>query len=306
MNRQSRRKFVLHSLALATFGLLSGCAALPWQPRRPARVPRVGLLLLGGLGVVPAGISGMSPPDAFLDGLRELGYVDGQTMTLESRWAENRTERLGQLASELVSLEVDVIAVSGNAAIRAALDTTSTTPIVMLVSADPVGDGFVTSLSRPGGNLTGLSSNAVNTVGKRLELLREIRPSLRRLAVLWNTAEASKVREFDELRSLAQRDSLEIVSVGVTGLDDFDQGLATLAQVRPDALMVLEDPLMAGNQRGRIADFTLLNRLPLMSEGTELVRALLSPMAGIASTSGAAAPATWTNFSRAPTQATAY
>ena len=260
MNRQSRRKFVLHSLALATFGLLSGCAALPWQPRRPTRVPRVGLLLLGGLGVVPAGISGMSPPDAFVDGLRELGYVDGQTMTLESRWAENRIERLGQLASELVTSGGRDRGI-GECRIRAALDTTSTTPIVMLVSADPVGDGFVNSLSHPGGNLTGLSSNAVNTVGKRLELLREIRPSLRRLAVFWNTTEASKAREFDELRSLAQRDSLEIVSVGVSGLDDFDQGLATLAQVRPDALMVLEDPLMAGNQRGRIADFTLLNRL---------------------------------------------
>ncbi len=226
-------------------------------------------------------------------------------MTLESRWAENRTERLHQLVSELVSLDVDVIAVAGNAAIRAALDMTSTTPIVMLVSADPVGDGFVTSLSRPGGNLTGLSSNAVNTVGKRLELLREIRPSLRKLAVFWNTTEASKVREFDELRTLAQRDSVEIVSAGVTDLDDFDQGLAAVAQARPEALMILEDPLMAGNQYGRIADFALTNRLPSMSEAGERVSAggLVSYGRNLPALFRRE-PGTWTRSSRAPIQAT--
>jgi hypothetical protein len=97
VSARTRREFLGRSLALASFGLLTGCGALPWQPRKPERLPRVGLLLLGGLGVVPAGVSGMTPPDAFLDGLPELGYVDGQSMTLERRWAENRTERLASL-----------------------------------------------------------------------------------------------------------------------------------------------------------------------------------------------------------------
>ena len=256
---RTRRQFVCGGLTLLGLIQSSGCGGLPIPGQQPARVPRIGLLIGG-------------PQADFLGGLRDLGYVDGQTIALEIRGAENRPERLTQIMAEFVSLGVDVIVAAGNAPIRAAKQATSTTPIVMLVSSDPVGDGLIASLARPGGNVTGLSSIAVATVGKRLELLKQIHPRLHRLSVLWNTTESSKTRELHELRGRAQGLGVALHSAGVTSPEDLDSGLATATTAGADALLVLADPL-TNSHRARITDFAVRNRLPSMYEAQESVLA---------------------------------
>jgi putative tryptophan/tyrosine transport system substrate-binding protein len=174
MSRLSRRQ-VLQGAGVAGLGLLAGCGRLATQA--PGRIPRVGILE----GALP-----MSAPQvqAFVQGLRDLGYQDGQNLSLEFRSAETQNERLPALATELVRLGVDIIVAGGAISIRAALQATDTIPIVMLASNDPVSAGFVTSLARPGGNATGLAYLSAPLAPKRLELLKETVPHVTRIAVI--------------------------------------------------------------------------------------------------------------------------
>jgi putative ABC transport system substrate-binding protein len=235
-----------------------GGAAVAWPltaRSQPARTYRIGVL----------GSENSPHWEGFRQGLRDLGYVDGRNVTMEWRWAEGRTDRFPVLATELVGLRVDVIAVSGTPAIRAAKQATDTIPIVMTVSAYPEKIGLVESLARPGGNVTGLSNVAPELVGKRLELLKEIVPRASRVAVFWNPASPVEPLGFRELLAAAPAVGVEIVSVEVRNPEDFSTAFASVASNRPDALHVFGNQV---NFKGRklIVDFAAENRLPSIYE----------------------------------------
>ena len=261
MNRR-RRLDAPRTVAL----IVTLAAAVLWVPvpsdaQPAARVYRIGLLSFGP--PFPGPIPPASVFGAFLQGLRERGYVEGQNAILESRWAELKADRLPALAADLVRLRVDVIVTTGDAAVRAARQATSTIPIVMAVSGDPVGSGYVASLARPGGNVTGLSFLSPDLSAKLLELLKETIPSVSRVAVLWNAGNPVKVLDFRETQRAARILGLTLQSVEVRSTNDFDRAFAAITRQRPDAFITLVDEFM--NQeahRLRIADFAARSRLP--------------------------------------------
>ena len=181
-------------VAVLTASILAGSHLAGAQ--QPAKVSRVGFLLSGSPGAVPT-------VDAFRQGLRELGYVEGKNIVIEYRWAEGKLDRLPELAADLVRLKVDVIVASDGQVIRAAKAATKTIPIVMTQSTDPVASGFVASLARPGGNITGLSIMSTELSGKRLELLKEVSPRISRVAVLIGATSATQA-SLKEMERAAQ------------------------------------------------------------------------------------------------------
>ena len=232
------------------------------------QVPRI-----GWLGLTPAN----SPRaqyhiDAFRQGLREHGWMEGQNVTIEYRSAEGRSERLADLAAELVRLPGDVLVGSGEDTIRALRRATSAIPIVMVVSAAPVETGLVANLARPGGNITGLSIQAAEMGGKRLGLLKEAVPHAARVAVLWNAAYPGKDLELQGTQIAARTLGVTLHAVAVRGPDDFDRAFAAIAKERPDALLTFSDALTLHHQR-RIVDFAARHRLPLVSEIKEFAEA---------------------------------
>jgi putative ABC transport system substrate-binding protein len=211
--------------------------------------------------------------DALRHGLRELGWVEGQNLVIEWRFAEGRDERLPELAAELVRLGVEVIVTGGGEpVVRALMHATSTMPIVMAVSVAPVEAGLVASLARPGGNVTGLSIQAAETGGKRLELLKEAVPQATRMAVLWNAAHPGKDLEWHYTQVAAQALGVTLHSIEVRRPDEVDGALAAVAAERPDALIVFSEPLTLGHQR-RIVDFATQHKLPMISETSEFAEA---------------------------------
>jgi putative ABC transport system substrate-binding protein len=250
-----RRIALLVTLAL---GLLVALLAAGAQPA--TKVYRIGLL------------SGLFPPsaptsreEAFRQGLRALGYVEGQNLVIEYRYAEGRAERLPDLAAELVRLPVDVMVAGSNAPVRAAQHATRTLPIVMAGSPDPVGNGFVASLAHPGGNITGLATLGDELSGKRLEILKEMVPPSGRIAVLANPADPTYAPRMNNLRAAAQALGLHLHVVEVRRADELDTAFAAMTQTRAEALLVVEDGvLVSSSLRGRIADLAALSRLPAM------------------------------------------
>jgi putative ABC transport system substrate-binding protein len=231
-------------------GLLTAPLAAEAQP-----VWRVGIL----------GNENSAPWEAFRRGLRDLGYVGGRNLTMESRWSEGRTERLPALAIELVQLRVDVIVASGTQAVRAAKQATSTIPIVMAVSAHPDKIGLVESLARPGGNVTGLDNVGPDLKGKQLQLLKEVAPKVSRVAVLWNPANLVETFGFKEMVAAAAVIGVEIQSIDVRTPDDYLAAFATVTASRADALYAFGNPANFKN-RQLIADFALKSRLPSIYE----------------------------------------
>jgi putative tryptophan/tyrosine transport system substrate-binding protein len=221
--------------------------------------------------------------DAFCDGLRELGWIKGKNVTVGLRYAENRVERLPEVAAELVRINVDVIVGRGTLAPLAAKRATSTIPIVMAASGDPLGSGLVASLARPGGNVTGMSLMAPDLGGKRLELLKELLPRLARVAVLWDAANPFPAIVFKETQAAGQALAIEVQSLEVRAADDFDGVFEVARKQRPDALITVDDPLTFNYQK-RIADFALVNQLPSLHGVREFVVAggLLSYGANVA------------------------
>ena len=199
--------------------------------------------------------------DAFCDGLRELGWIKGKNVTVEPRYAENRLERLPELAAELVRIDVDVIVGRGTLGPLAAKRATSAIPIVMAASGDPLGSGLIASLARPGGNVTGMSLMVPDLGGKRLELLKELLPRLARVAVLWNAANPYPAIVFKETQAAARTLTIEVQSLEVRAADDFDGVFEVVRKQRPDALITVEDPLTFNYQK-RIVVFALANQLP--------------------------------------------
>ena len=246
--------------------------SFPARAQQPKKVPRIGYLS----AFDAATESARSRPQAIRLGLRELGYIEGQNVATEYRYAEGKLDRLPELAAELVRLKVDIILVTGgDQVIRAAKDATKTIPIVMIgASADPVEAGIVDSLAHPGGNVTGVTALTRELGGKRLDLLKEAVPKLARVAVLYDPASSVNVREVKEDLPVAARAlRLTLQPWEVRAADDLDRVFAAMRKQRPDGLyMVGGGPLMRANQK-RIVDFALKSRLPSMYQGREFVDA---------------------------------
>jgi len=202
--------------------------------------------------------------------LRELGWIEGRTVAIEYRWAEGHPERFAEIATEFVGLKVDVIVTRGGA-VLAAKQATSVIPIVFAAAGDPVGGGLVASLARPGGNITGLSVQAPDLAGKRLELLREVFPDLRRLAIMGNVDYAATVLEMHEFQEAARTLRLEVIPLEIRRTEDIAPALESL-KGRAHALYVVGDPL-ANLNRVRVNTFALVARLPTMSALREYVEA---------------------------------
>ena len=236
--------------------LLAGTAAA-WP--LAARAQQAGKLpTIGFLGVSSAGaIAGWLP--AFVQRLRELGWIEGRTVAINYRWAEGQTERFSEIAAEFVRLKVDVIVTAGSGA-AAAKEVTSVIPIVFYVSTDPLGTGLVASLARPGGNVTGLSNQQADLAGKKIELLREVVPGLRRLAILANVGFAQAALEMGEAQTVAGNLGLQVVTSGMQRAEDIAPAFEAI-KGRADALYVCGDGLQVMN-RIRINTLALGLRLP--------------------------------------------
>jgi putative tryptophan/tyrosine transport system substrate-binding protein len=249
--------------------LLGGAAAgssLLWplaaRPQQPAKLPTIGLL--GATAPAPGWIA------AFVGRLRDHGWIEGQNVAIEYRWAENRIERFPEFAAEFVQLKVDVIVTGGTPAVLALKQATAAIPIVFMSAGDPVAYGLVASLARPGGNVTGLSPMYADLVGKRLELLREVVPGLGRLAVMANVGFRDAVQEMSDVRAIANAFGLEVSPSEIRRPEDIS--LAFEAIKGADALYVCGDPLILGN-RIRINTLALDARLPTMHGVREHVEA---------------------------------
>jgi putative ABC transport system substrate-binding protein len=203
--------------------------------------------------------------------LRELGWIEGRTVTIEYRWAEGREERFAEVADEFVRLKVDVIVTSGTPAVMASKQATSVIPIVFATAGDPVGSGLVASLARPGGNVTGLATLVADLAGKRLELLREIVPGLGRLAIMGNASNPFTVLELDEVQAAAGTLGLEVVTLEIRRAQDIAPAFEALKS-RADALYVCTDAL-ANTNRIRISTSALGVRLPTMHGSRDYVEA---------------------------------
>ena len=247
--------------------LLAGAAAWPLAAR--AQQPKV--VRLGYLDPAkPTDATAVNLRRQFVLGMRDLGYIEGRHFKMEDRYAEGRMDRLPALASELARSPVDIVLVFGDASIRAAMQASDTIPIVMTLAADPVGSGFVNSLARPGGNVTGMSALAPDVAGKRVELLKELVPRAVRVAVLWNSSNQAKVAEWDDTQDPARTVGLSLHSYEARSQEELDGALAAIGQNRPDALIVLNENLTIAF-RQRIGSFALANRLPMVSELREFV-----------------------------------
>ena len=234
--------------------------------QQTSKIPRIGYLAGATQAVAGHFV------EAFKQGLRELGYVEGKTYVLELRYAEGKSERLPELARELVGRKVDVI-VSGNDAATAAIKReTQTIPIVMGTSIDPVGTGFVANLARPGGNITGLSIISSELNGKRLALLREVVPGLSRVALLWNPDVRGALLDYKETEAAARSQHLELQSIEISRNDDFERAFASMTSQHAQAFILTPNPVALSN-RDQITSLARRNRLPSMYAQEEYVHA---------------------------------
>jgi putative tryptophan/tyrosine transport system substrate-binding protein len=248
--------------------VIAGSAAVAWP--LAARAQQRGKKYI--IGRFNAGSATEPLNDVFTEILRELGWVEGENVVFERRYAENRLERLPELAADLVRLKVDVIVATGILAPLAAKRATSTIPIVMTGAGDPLGTGLVDSLARPGGNVTGMSLMVPELGGKRLELLKELLPRLARVAVLWNAANPYSALVFKQVQAAGTILGIEVQSLEARQPDDFDGAFETVRRQHPDALMTVEDPITI-NHRKRIADFAIGQLLPTLQGFREFVAA---------------------------------
>jgi putative ABC transport system substrate-binding protein len=261
IRRLQRREFI---------ALLGGAAAssmlwpLATRAQQAGKRPTIGLLTAGAPATHGRWVA------AFVRRLRELGWIEGRTISIEYRWAEGRPERYAEIAAEFVRLKVDVIVTQGGA-VAAAKKATSVIPIVFTVAADPLGGGLVASLARPGGNVTGLSLQFTDLAGKRLELLREVVPRLDRLAIMANVSYPAAVLEMAEVEATARTLGLEVAPSPIRRAEDIAPAFEAL-KGRAEALYVCGDPLVTTN-RIRINTLALGARLPTMHGIREYVEA---------------------------------
>ena len=234
------------------------------QAQQPTTIPRIGFLITSSPSVIAPRM------DAFRQGLRALGYVEGKNIVIEPRHAEGKLDRLPALAAELVRLNVDVIVTSGPTATHPAKAATSTIPIVMAFDDDPVGSGFVASLARPGGNITGLSTLAPEISGKQLELLKEIVPRLNRVAVIGTSTRQGTAQSLKEMELAAGAFGVKVQYLNIQNPQDIETAFRAIGKERADALLVLQSPVF-NSQRAQIADLALKSRLPATYPRREFV-----------------------------------
>ena len=238
--------------------LVAACLAAPLAAgaqQQAGKLSRIGVLM----SIYPPDAD---PPQALRQGLRDLGYLEGQNLVIDWRYQLGGGDRLPTLAAELVRLKPDVIVADVTVAIRAAIQATSTIPIVMAISADAVGSGLVTNLGRPGGNVTGVTIMLAEMSAKRLQLLKEAVPNVSRVAVLWNPANPLHRALLKEIEAAAPSLRLQPIVVAVRSRDDFGNAFAEIRSVRADALFVSET--MTPGARRQLVDFAAKNRLPTM------------------------------------------
>jgi putative tryptophan/tyrosine transport system substrate-binding protein len=246
--------------------LLGGAAAWPFaaSAQQSGKMPRIGFL-----GNSTAALeSNLVGP--FREGLRDLGYEEGRSILIEYRWADGMYERFPVLIAELIALNVDVIVTAGTPAALAVKKATTSIPLVMIAVGEPVETGLVASLARPGGNATGVSSLSYGIQGKRLELLREMVPSISHVAVLWNSGSPIMIIQERETRAAAEVLGIKMLSLGVRTLEEIEQAFAAILRERSGALFVLADRLFL-HHRKRIIDFAIEQRLPGVYAYRELV-----------------------------------
>ena len=249
--------------SLALGALLWALGSLA-DAQQQAKVPRIGYL---GTASASANLVRI---EAFRQGLRELGYVEGKSIVIEYRWAEGKLDRIPALAAELVRLKVDIIVASGTTSTRAAKEATVTIPIVMGFNNDPVGNGFVTSLAHPGGNITGLSTLAPEISGKQLELLKEIVPKLSRVAVLGSSTTPGNAQARREIELAAGALKVQLQYLDVLATKDIETAFRAASNGRADAVLVLQSFVVLP-QRKQIADLAVKNRLPAIYYSIEYV-----------------------------------
>jgi ABC-type uncharacterized transport system substrate-binding protein len=237
------------------------------EAQQPARVPRIGYLTNAPLSVISIN------RDVFRQGLRELGYIEGKNIIFEWRSGEQSRERQRAMAAELVRLKVDVIVAGGSGDIRAAKEATSTIPIVMVNSGDAVASGFVASLARPGGNITGLSTLRPELMGKRLELLKEIIPKLSRLALFMGLSAGDAAQISKELDAAAGAVGVKLQPLDIQVGTDFESAFRAALKERADAALVRVGGPILDPQRKHVAELAVKNRLPVMYESADEVQA---------------------------------
>ncbi len=258
------RKLIANLAAVVLVSLLAHSA----EAQQTARIPRVGF------------ISGSGSPEnpwpsfeAFRQGMRDLGYVEGQNLLIEHRYGEGRLDRMPGLVNELVQQKVDVLIGTNNVVIRAAKKATKTIPIVMVSSIDPVAAGYVESLARPGGNITGLSYLSRDLSAKRMELLKEVLPKISRVAILWDANGPGPTVAFKEYQAAARTFKLHLQSLEVRGpTADLKGAFQAAKKGRAEALILVQNPLTIQHQE-QIMELATKNRLPSMNEDIQLVEA---------------------------------
>lgn len=265
MRGQSRRQFLRCGLPLVGLGLLAGCGTAPPWGQQPRSVPRIGHLAAGSAERPAASVA------PFLAGLRELGWIEGQNIAIEYRRAGEGVEEYSDLAAELVRFRVDIILAVGTLAALAASEATGTIPIVFSTAGDPVASGLVTSLARPGGNVTGLSQVTPQLAGKRLELLTEAAPRISRVVMFSDPTNPANVQQWAEMQIAARSLRLELQLLDVRHRDDLGAAFEAASKGQAEALITFEGPLL--NRSTEIDDFAAARRLPSMHARREHVEA---------------------------------
>src|SRR6266403_4859863 len=256
MKKATSRLFILATLLFAPVYLAHA---------QKATTPRIGVLYLGAPHSNPNF-------DVFVQGLRELGYIDGKNIVIEYRYAEGKEDRLPELATELVRLKVDAIFTAGTPALFALKQATKTIPIVFFSTSDPIGTGIVASLAHPGGNITGMSGLASDLWPKRLELLKEIFPKLSRVAMLWNKNNDGMALEAKATQEVAGPLGITLQDRGVKDPNELEVIFGVVSKDRPGAFLTLMDPVLNSYQK-QIIDFLAKNRLPAIFENRTFVEA---------------------------------
>jgi len=257
------QKLVLSSILAAMLAFLLGVAA---EAQQPTKNPRIGYLSGSSPSTSPA------RREAFRQGLRELGYVEGKNIVIEQRYAEGKFDRLPALAAELVRLKVDIIVTAGPQTTRPAKQATSTIPIVMAQDPDPVGNGFVASLARPGGNITGLATLAPELSGKQLELLKETVPKLSRVAVFGTSINPGNAQNLREVELAAKAFGVKLQYLDVLSPKDFETAFRAASKGLAEAVLMLPGAVL-GLQRAQLADLAVKSRLPAIYPQAEFTEA---------------------------------
>jgi putative ABC transport system substrate-binding protein len=254
------RKAGWSSISVAAMLIAVAVIAEAQQPK----IPRIGYLRA----------SDSRLNEAFGQGLRDLGYIEGKNVHVEYRYVEGNLDRAPGLVAELVELKVDVLFAANLPSIRAAKEKTTTIPIVMVVTVDPVAAGLVDSLARPGGNITGVATLRRELSGKRLELLKEVIPGISRVGILWDANAPAPIIAFKEYEAAASALKIRIQSLEVRGPNpDIEGAFQAVTKVRPHALIMIENPVLNIRYAKRIAEFAIKNRLPSMYDRSEHVEA---------------------------------